>query len=90
MEDEESCSSKVMESSPTRSRLGGKKVEVFNEVVRRLQESDYEGAKLPGFEDELWLHFNRLPARCLDRNFHFPTITVIPFLLSIFLKFSLD
>lgn len=69
MEDEESCSSKVMDSSPTRSRQGGKKLEVFNEVVCRLQESDYEEAKLPGFEDELWLHFNRLPARyALDVN----------------------
>lgn len=45
------------------------KLEVYNEVLRRVQESDFEEASLPDFDDQLWLHFNRLPARyALDVN----------------------
>lgn len=44
-------------------------MEVYDEVLCRLKESDDEDAALPGFEDELWAHFNRLPTRyALDVN----------------------
>lgn len=60
MEDNESCSSRVVESS---SRQHRKKVEVYNEVLRRLKESNHPEAQAPAFDDELWAHFNRLPTR---------------------------
>ncbi|KAI5647769.1 hypothetical protein M9H77_33774 [Catharanthus roseus] len=66
MEDNESCSSRVVESS---SRQHRKKVEVYNEVLRRLKESNHPEAQAPAFDDELWAHFNRLPTRyALDVN----------------------
>ncbi|KAL5713939.1 non-specific serine/threonine protein kinase [Ranunculus cassubicifolius] len=69
MDDTESCSSRAMESSPTHPRLQRQKLEVFNEVLRRLLESDIEEAHVRGFDDQLWNHFNRLPARyALDVN----------------------
>ncbi|XP_059653902.1 serine/threonine-protein kinase STY46-like [Cornus florida] len=70
MEDTESCSSRVMESSsPVNARQLRKKLEVYNEVLRRLKESNSEEAEERGFEDELWAHFNRLPTRyALDVN----------------------
>ncbi|KAJ9703837.1 hypothetical protein PVL29_005208 [Vitis rotundifolia] len=69
MDDTESCSSRAVDSSPAQPRHHRQKLEVFNEVLRRIQESDYEEAKLPDFDDQLWLHFNRLPARyALDVN----------------------
>ncbi|GMP44593.1 hypothetical protein CsSME_00013459 [Camellia sinensis var. sinensis] len=61
MEDTESCSSRASESVPIRKRR--QKVEVYHEIVRRLRDSDNEEASQPGFEDELWAHFNRLPIR---------------------------
>ncbi|CAL5383402.1 unnamed protein product [Camellia sinensis] len=61
MEDTESCSSRASESVPTRKRR--QKVEVYHEIVRRLRDSNNEEASQPGFEDELWAHFNRLPIR---------------------------
>uniref|UniRef100_A0A2P2LPG3 non-specific serine/threonine protein kinase n=1 Tax=Rhizophora mucronata TaxID=61149 RepID=A0A2P2LPG3_RHIMU len=69
-EDLESCGSKAVESfsqgNPGHQR---QKLEVYNEVLRRIQESNSEDANLPGFDDRLWLHFNRLPARyVLDVN----------------------
>uniref|UniRef100_A0A0D9XG84 non-specific serine/threonine protein kinase n=1 Tax=Leersia perrieri TaxID=77586 RepID=A0A0D9XG84_9ORYZ len=43
----------------------GHKLEVFHEVLRRLQDE----ARREGFEEELWNHFNRLPARyAMDVN----------------------
>jgi hypothetical protein len=39
------------------------KLEVYNEILRRLQESNHEEANLPGFDDQLWTHFNSLPTR---------------------------
>ncbi|KAK9666747.1 hypothetical protein RND81_14G208100 [Saponaria officinalis] len=46
-----------------------RKVEVYNEVLRRLKESNNPEAVVPGFDDELWAHFYRLPARyALDVN----------------------
>ncbi|KAK9051906.1 hypothetical protein SSX86_028534 [Deinandra increscens subsp. villosa] len=45
------------------------KLEVYNEILRRLNESDNDEAKRPGFDDELLAHFNRLPNRyALDVN----------------------
>lgn len=69
-DDVESCGSRVAESlSQSNPRHHRQKLEVYNEVLRRIQESNYEEANLPGFDDQLWLHFNRLPARyALDVN----------------------
>lgn len=69
MEDVMSCSSSndyrpPCESAPsqsTRKRRG--KAEVFHDVLRRLRESYDEEASRPGFEDELWTHFSKLPLR---------------------------
>lgn len=64
MEDYESCSSRASETSPAHSsRQQRQKVEVYNVVLRRLKEFNNEEANQPGFEEELWNHFNRLPAR---------------------------
>ncbi|KAI4367376.1 hypothetical protein MLD38_023119 [Melastoma candidum] len=78
LEDNESCGSRPCElpSSPlgrsgagVNSRQQRQKVEVYNEVLRRLKDSDLDEARRPGFDDELWSHFNRLPARyALDVN----------------------
>ncbi|GFS34699.1 ACT-like protein tyrosine kinase family protein [Actinidia rufa] len=69
MEDNESCGSRVVEPSQANSRQQRRKLEVYNQVLRRLRESNNQEAKEPGFEDELWAHFNRLPARyALDVN----------------------
>lgn len=69
MEDTESCSSRASESSPCLRRKRRQKVEVYHEVLRRLKESEVEESCRPGFEDELWNHFTRLPLRyALDVN----------------------
>ncbi|XP_058090771.1 serine/threonine-protein kinase STY46-like isoform X2 [Magnolia sinica] len=72
MEDTESCSSRSVDSSPTHPRQQQQlrqKLDVYNEVLRRLKDSEIEEAHLPGFDDELWAHFNRLPPRyALDVN----------------------
>lgn len=57
--DDESCSSRAVESG----RQQSKKVEVYNEVLRRLKESHHPEAEAATFDDELWAHFNRLPTR---------------------------
>lgn len=45
------------------------KLEVYTEVLRRLHDAGLPDARAPGFDDELWNHFNRLPARyALDVN----------------------
>ncbi|XP_076932057.1 serine/threonine-protein kinase STY46-like [Bidens hawaiensis] len=45
------------------------KLEVYNEILRRLKDSGNDEARQPGFEDELLAHFNRLPNRyALDVN----------------------
>ncbi|KAJ4841623.1 Serine/threonine-protein kinase sty17 [Turnera subulata] len=69
-EDVESCGSRAVESfAQANPRHHRQKLEVYNEVLRRIQDSNYEEANLPGFDDQLWLHFNRLPARyALDVN----------------------
>ncbi|KAJ8545701.1 hypothetical protein K7X08_018284 [Anisodus acutangulus] len=64
MDDNESCGSRAMEpTSPKQNRLQRQKIQVFNQVLTRLQDLNLEEVKLPGFEDHLWLHFNRLPVR---------------------------
>ncbi|KAI9124159.1 hypothetical protein K1719_005459 [Acacia pycnantha] len=71
MEDNESRASGVQEtsSSPTQNRQQRQKLEVYNEVLRRLKESNNEEAMQPGFQHQLWAHFNRLPTRyALDVN----------------------
>ncbi|GAB4838585.1 Serine/threonine-protein kinase sty46 [Ancistrocladus abbreviatus] len=69
MEDNESCNSRSVESSPPHPRQQRHKLEVYNEILRRLKESNIPEANQPGFDDELWAHFSRLPARyALDVN----------------------
>uniref|UniRef100_A0A166HYD7 Protein kinase domain-containing protein n=1 Tax=Daucus carota subsp. sativus TaxID=79200 RepID=A0A166HYD7_DAUCS len=69
MEDNESCSSRVVESTAVNSRQQRMKLEVYNEVLWRLKDSDNKEAKEADFDDELWAHFNRLPTRyALDVN----------------------
>nr|VDC95588.1 unnamed protein product [Brassica rapa] len=67
----ESCGSRVlpMMSQAGMERRERMKVEVFEEVILRLRQSDNIDTDLPGFVDDLWAHFNRLPARyALDVN----------------------
>ncbi|KAJ7001551.1 serine/threonine-protein kinase STY46 isoform X2 [Populus alba] len=79
---DESCGSRVNENTNTNTTLSDsvlqgrqqqqrmqRKLEVYNEILRRLKESNHEEANLPGFDDQLWTHFNRLPTRyALDVN----------------------
>ncbi|XP_075079944.1 serine/threonine-protein kinase STY46-like [Nicotiana tabacum] len=66
MEDNESCGSRVVDSAPTNSRQHSKKLEVYNEVLRRFKQSNNVEAQQPAFDDELWAHFSRLPTRFLQ------------------------
>lgn len=63
MDDTESCSSRALDSVPTQISKRKQKIEVYHEVLCRLKESQNEEACQPGFDDELWAHFNRLPSR---------------------------
>jgi hypothetical protein len=73
MEDNESCGSGVhhrtssSSSIPGQSRHHRQKLEVYNEILRRLNDSGNEEAMQPGFSDQLWAHFNRLPSRSFPR-----------------------
>ncbi|XP_042392905.1 serine/threonine-protein kinase STY46-like isoform X1 [Zingiber officinale] len=74
-EDAESCGSWAeVDSSHARPRRQQHqqqrhKLDVYNEVLRRLREASRPDLQFPSFEDELWNHFNRLPARyALDVN----------------------
>lgn len=80
MEDDESCGSRAGDSSSSppasQSRQQhAQKMDVLVDVVRRLQELGVDEASLPSFENELWVHFSRLPARfhllSLSRNLSF-------------------
>ncbi|XXG71783.1 hypothetical protein AAC387_Pa07g1029 [Persea americana] len=65
IEENESCSS----GNTDLSRHERHKLEGYKEVLLRLKQSSIEEANLPGFEEELWSHFNRLPSRyALDVN----------------------
>nr|XP_043615888.1 serine/threonine-protein kinase STY46-like [Erigeron canadensis] len=72
--DNESCDSMNIGEAPRPFSNGNnrhqiQKLQVYNEVLRRLKESDNEEAKQPGFDDDLLAHFNRLPNRyALDVN----------------------
>ncbi|KAK9164616.1 hypothetical protein Syun_005518 [Stephania yunnanensis] len=68
IDDAESCGSRgSMNSSPKNHQR--RKMEVYDEILRRLKESDSEEVNLPGFDDELLAHFDRLPTRyALDVN----------------------
>ncbi|KAE8008836.1 hypothetical protein FH972_005309 [Carpinus fangiana] len=76
MEDAESCGSRSHDSSstsPARTPQRRQKLEVYNEVLRRLRDSNNEEAIQPAFDDQLWAHFNRLPTRyALDVNVQRP------------------
>ncbi|KAI4314699.1 hypothetical protein L6164_027583 [Bauhinia variegata] len=68
-DDLESCGSRAVQSPQAHPRQHKQKLEVYNEVLRLIQELNCEEANVPGFDDQLWLHFNRLPARyALDVN----------------------
>ncbi|KAK7283770.1 hypothetical protein RIF29_13516 [Crotalaria pallida] len=62
MGDAESCSSRVFNYGWNNGNHIIK-VEAYNEVVNRLRELNEPEVDVPGFEDELWVHFNRLPTR---------------------------
>ncbi|RWR84515.1 Protein kinase domain-containing protein [Cinnamomum micranthum f. kanehirae] len=65
IEENVSCSSRNTDLS----RHERHKLEGYKEVLLRLKQSSIEEANLPGFEEELWSHFNRLPSRyALDVN----------------------
>ncbi|KAA3468111.1 dual specificity protein kinase splB-like isoform X2 [Gossypium australe] len=69
MEDTESCGSKANDTPPLQSQKHRLKFDVYNEVLRRLRRSDKEEADRPGFDHQLWTHFDRLPTRyALDVN----------------------
>ncbi|KAL9395452.1 hypothetical protein Peur_009705 [Populus x canadensis] len=66
MGDTESCSSRAVYFVPRNQR---QKLDVFNDVLWHLKESNDKEATRPGFEDELWTHFCRLPTRyAMDVN----------------------
>ncbi|KAI9080454.1 hypothetical protein K1719_037568 [Acacia pycnantha] len=62
-DDVESCASRAVQSQKAHPLHHSQKLEVYNEVLRRIRESVHEEANIPDFDDQLWLHFNRLPAR---------------------------
>ncbi|XP_022140916.1 serine/threonine-protein kinase STY8-like isoform X2 [Momordica charantia] len=69
MDDTESCSSRAVDGFSTRSWRQKQKVDVYDEVLRRLRVSHEAETSVPGFEDELWAHFHRLPTRyAMDVN----------------------
>lgn len=63
MGDTESCSSRAHNSGSNICRKQIQKVQFYNEVLSRLRELNVPEAAIPGFEDELWTHFYRLPTR---------------------------
>lgn len=71
MGDTESCSSRAVDFvwSESKSRKQRVKVQVYNELLFRLKQSNEEEIRQPHFEDDLWAHFYRLPSRyALDVN----------------------
>ncbi|GMI82455.1 serine/threonine/tyrosine kinase 46 [Hibiscus trionum] len=63
MGDTESCSSRAVDFAPSQRREQRQKIEVYNGVLCRLRDLNIEESTFPAFEDELWDHFSRLPAR---------------------------
>lgn len=70
MGDAESCSSRAVDFSPSQCRKQRQKVEVYEEVLCRLKETNEQETRQPGFEDELWTHFYRLPKRYSNLALH--------------------
>ncbi|KAI0530564.1 hypothetical protein KFK09_000108 [Dendrobium nobile] len=70
MEDTSSCSSGAGSAAAVNPwQQQRHKLDVYNEVIRRLRESGNSEVFDPSFDDDLWAHFNRLPARyALDVN----------------------
>ncbi|KAL0914003.1 hypothetical protein M5K25_017500 [Dendrobium thyrsiflorum] len=67
--DAESCESLAFVETPLQYQRHHSKLEVYNEVLRRLKESGSPEVLAPLFKEELWSHFNRLPVRyALDVN----------------------
>ncbi|KAG6704713.1 hypothetical protein I3842_07G146200 [Carya illinoinensis] len=67
--DTESCSSRAVNFAPTHSRNQRLKVIAYDQVLHLLKDLNLAEVNLPGFEDELWMHFHRLPPRyALDVN----------------------
>ncbi|GFZ00480.1 hypothetical protein Acr_14g0001150 [Actinidia rufa] len=64
-EDSECYGSQAMKLSPANSRRKRRKLEVYKEDLRILKVSNNQEAKEPGFDDQLWAHFDRLPIRYL-------------------------
>lgn len=70
MGDTESCNSGILNSGWNhRCPKQRQKVGVYNEVLCRLKELNVPEAVVPGFEDDLWAHFYRLPARHTESSF---------------------
>lgn len=68
-DDNESCGSRAVEPSPSHSRQQRQKLDVYNEILRRLKDLNNTETNQSDFDDELWAHFNRLPTRyALDVN----------------------
>ncbi|KAL2336699.1 hypothetical protein Fmac_011145 [Flemingia macrophylla] len=69
MGDTEYCGSGILNSGWNQCSKQRQKVRVYNEVLCRLKELNATEAVVPGFEDDLWAHFYRLPTRyALDMN----------------------
>ncbi|GMN34880.1 hypothetical protein TIFTF001_004949 [Ficus carica] len=71
MGDTESCSSRAVDLSSlsAENRKHKQKVNIYIEVLRRLMALNVADSRIPGFEDDLWAHFHRLPTRyALDVN----------------------
>ncbi|KAK8944175.1 Serine/threonine-protein kinase HT1 [Platanthera zijinensis] len=69
IDDAESCGSRTMPEKPSLLQRDFRKLEVYNEILRRLKDAGSPEVLSPSFEEELWSHFNRLPARyALDVN----------------------
>lgn len=71
MGDRESCSSRANFSCGWNDGgMQSLKFEVYNDILTRLRELNSPEVTVPDFEDELWVHFNRLPTRyfseCLE------------------------
>ncbi|CAH2046252.1 unnamed protein product, partial [Thlaspi arvense] len=64
-ETEESCGSRAVVASVSKEnpRQHRMKLDVYGEVLQRIQDSSYREANFPDFDDQLWLHFYRLPVR---------------------------
>ncbi|KAI0500900.1 hypothetical protein KFK09_019118 [Dendrobium nobile] len=67
--DAESCEIRAFVENTLQYQRHHSKLEVYNEVLRRLKESGSPEVLAPSFKEELWSHFNRLPVRyALDVN----------------------